>query len=155
MRCPDCSKFVSFDTEVDPEEEDSPELDGLAFHASYRRVLTCQDCGTELKESSLSVDGDLAVVKDAEGNEVKEHPEVCPKSPDMPAVHDWTLDVDAQPTTGVIDTDRRGKKIKLARYMKTTYGVEVTGTAKCELCGYTAEIAFTAEESASGFDEMV
>jgi DnaJ-class molecular chaperone len=58
MRCPQCNKFVSFDTDAEPEEE-STDVDGTDFTATYRRVLMCAECGDELKEASIELTHDF------------------------------------------------------------------------------------------------
>ena len=140
MRCPDCNKMVSYDTEMEPEEQDEPKLEGETFTAEYRRVLGCADCGTELKEATLEFDDTIEVPLN----------DTCP----TPEDHEWELDVSPSPTEGRIDVDRRGKKITNPRYMKTTYGVSVSGKATCTKC--KAEVTIEAEmsETASAMDEL-
>jgi hypothetical protein len=106
MRCPSCSKFVSYDTDVDPEEQGDAELDGTGLSASYRRVLCCAECGDELKEATIEVTADLDFPDGVD-------PEQCPGSEDdqaerepgteVPkASHDWEIEVDATSTTNTI-----------------------------------------------------
>lgn len=151
MRCPDCEKFVSYDTEVEPEEENEPEMDGLTIRASYRRVLACGECGTELKAVTLDVEQELTLVAPTPG--AGEGPPPTPCEDDD---HEWKLDdLQVTVTQGVIDTDRRGKKITNPRYMATTYGVELSGEITCEKCQHTAAVTASAEERASSFEEQV
>jgi hypothetical protein len=42
VRCNQCNKFVAYDTEVEPEEQDAPVAENGSFTASYRRVLNCE-----------------------------------------------------------------------------------------------------------------
>lgn len=59
MRCPDCSKFVSMDSETEP-EVDNLEIDAEGhITASVRIQNNCADCGTTLKEGSFDVESDL------------------------------------------------------------------------------------------------
>ena len=44
MRCPDCNKFVAFDTDVDPEVSVSVENDG-SITGNVRIVNNCAECG--------------------------------------------------------------------------------------------------------------
>src|SRR5687767_14393235 len=60
MRCPDCNKFVSFDTEADPETNIDVAEDG-AITGDVRIANNCQECGTELKEGTFDVDDDSIV----------------------------------------------------------------------------------------------
>lgn len=153
MRCPDCEKFVSYDTEVEPEEESAPEVEeGLVIRASYRRVLACGECGTELKAATLDVE-DTFVIKPYE---VDAEDKPAPPAECGDEEHEWNLgELSVEPTTGVIDVDRRGKKITNPRYMATTYGVELSGDIVCEKCGVTATISASASERASSFEEQV
>ncbi len=107
MRCPDCNKFVAYDTEIEPEEEDNPSCTGIEFSASYRRVLACAECGTELKEGTVELSYDFA----AEVAEPKKTPaededaaesEALAADGDDPAEHEHVFEVDncdAEPTT--------------------------------------------------------
>ena len=61
MRCENCQKFVSYDTEVEPEESNSPELNDGIFTASFRRVLSCADCGSEMKEAEIEIEVDATI----------------------------------------------------------------------------------------------
>ena len=59
MRCPQCSKFVPYDTEVEPEEQDAPAAEGGTFTASYRRVLNCEWCVELTCECGQKMEFDL------------------------------------------------------------------------------------------------
>jgi len=152
VRCPDCNKFVAYDTEVDPEESHSPEVDGNLFSASFRRVLACEQCGTELKEAEVEFSYDFT-------DKVNEHEEVEgePK-PEEHTEHEWEIDAcDASPATDVKKIDRNGKPIRLARYMTTLYGVDVHVECSCAVdnCKATAEFDVSEFVAASSMDEMV
>jgi hypothetical protein len=149
MRCPDCQKFVSFDAEVEPEEQNGPEFDGTGVEAEYRRVLTCQECGTELKESMITVMAEVEWGKDTTPADE------CPGENAVEGEHEWEIeDASAEATIGTIDRDRHGKKIKNPRYMKITYGVNISGTVKCANCNAEGTYNGDAAETASGFDEL-
>lgn len=60
MRCESCSKMVSYDTDLDPEEVEAPNMDGGTFTVSYRRALGCAVCGAELKDTTIEVEVDLS-----------------------------------------------------------------------------------------------
>ena len=117
MRCPSCNKFVPFDTEVDPEEEDEPSIDdNNHFHASYTRTLTCEECGDDLKSALIEIDEDLSDIPDCSTEEG----------------HAWDFDkVSVSPSTRY-----EGK----GRGTRTFYGVEVSGEAKCSHCNHTMKI---------------
>ena len=72
MRCPDCEKFVPFepgDPEISGEEVDNGTVTG-----QVRIVLTCGECGTELKEANL--DFDMAFEHECEKVKEDEEPEL-------------------------------------------------------------------------------
>lgn len=143
MRCPDCSKMVSFDTDMEPEEQDAVEVgsDGTITAGSYRRMLGCAECGTELKESTLEINGQQLEV-----------PEKCKDGEE----HDWEVeDASVSATERTQSKDRNGKPIKSARYAKRFYGIEVQVKAKCAHCEAVAEGTFSADEQASSFEELV
>ena len=139
MRCPDCNKFVPYDTEVDPEENNEPEFDGVEFRGEYRRVLNCEECGLELKAADLEV-----AASELEEESLKDGCE-----------HEWEVEAEATPGTKVIDTDRYGRKIKYRRYMRTEYGVEVSFSATCSKCNGQVTATGEAWVAASGMDEQI
>ena len=152
MRCPSCNKFVSYDTDVSP-EENSQEIDGTRFVASYRRVLTCGDCGEELKDAEIEVEYDFSgdiddIRKQAareEGVKDEEHEK-----------HEHSFEIDScdvSATTGSVTKDRLGRPIRNSRYMATLYGVECQVEVKCE-CGAEASFTVEGDERASSFNEL-
>lgn len=77
MRCPDCNKFVPYDTEVDPEESGDVEFDGETFRATFTRTLTCGECGSELKSAEIEIEVDATVEG---GDDLSPEPEGDPDS---------------------------------------------------------------------------
>lgn len=138
MRCPDCERFVSFDTEVEPETD--LEMFDDTVQVSVRRVLACADCGTELKETQLELEMTLESIIDDCTCQSREA---------------WEATEDLSPTVETQTHDRHGKPIKRARYQRTYYGVEGTITVRCDECGAeeTAQVGDRAQ--ASWFEEMV
>lgn len=144
MRCPDCNKFVAYNVDEEP-EENSAAVDGVWFTAEYRRVLTCEECGTELKETTFELEHDF---EDA----VKALP-----PPDDGHEHEWELESSScEPTMDLVTKDAKGRQIKSARYMKTLYGVSCDVEVKCSHEGCGAAIEFNVSDScqASGMDEL-
>lgn len=142
MRCPDCEKFVPYNTEETPEGEAEVNEDEVVV--AVRRVLTCGECGTELKEANFDTHAEIdpAGLEDCinEGGDD----------------HEWEVEEESyDPTTGIIDTDRKGRRITNPRYQKTTYGFEGTVTIKCEHCKQTLSFTFSDDLQASSFDELV
>jgi len=142
MRCNDCNKFVSFDTDSDPEIDVDVDNEGHVT-GSVRIVNTCQDCSSELTEATLNVDMDFA-------SEIVEH-----RGEQAEGDH-ATLSVDhdgGSRTDRTENKDRNGKIIKQSRYMKRFYGAEATITVECA-CGEKFEQGWSDEVQASGMDEL-
>jgi hypothetical protein len=140
MRCPDCNRFVSFDTEVTPESTDV-HIFSSSVIGEFRRVLTCESCGTELKEATIGIDTQIQTDSD-ECNDGEEH--------------EWEFDdgePEGEPTMVMVTTDAKGKPIA-PRYAKTYYGVEISGTVKCSKCDATGTFNGSNSEQASAFDEV-
>lgn len=114
MRCSDCSKFVSFDTENEPEIDIDVDNEGMVT-GNVRIVNNCAECSTELKEATFDLEVDFTEEvaahmekKELKGKEKKEH----------------TLSIDSEGSR----TDRGEGK---GRYRKQFYGAEVKVTLKC------------------------
>ncbi len=149
MRCPDCSKFVSYEDPPTVEVE-SIEISGVEVSetevtatvtAIGRIVLLCAECSSELKDSEFEIEETV-------GHD-------CTHAAD---VTDDSLEAEEAGSDGTsrLETlDRRGKPIKNYRYMKTYYGAEITATVTCAACGWEDEITLCAEEQASAFNELV
>ncbi len=101
MRCPDCNRFVAYNQD-DPEVELEVTSEGVT--GDVRIVLTCEQCGTELKESTFEVSTD----DDLTGHEGDEH--------------ELDVEADAEPTTR---TEGHG------RGTKTFYGYHMTYKVTC------------------------
>lgn len=133
MRCDQCNKFVSFDDSNEPEiNDESIEDDGNVL-IEARIVLTCAECGQEMKSADFtfetSVDDDTVAAHKGEGHEL----EVRAESPEM--------------TTRI-----EGK----GRGAKTFYGVDLS----CEVyCACQAEPIYTEDLNddvqASYMEELV
>lgn len=164
-RCNDCNKFVSYDAEIEPEEEESLSVsgdkDGYAVEGSFRRVLGCAECGAELRAATIELSEDVDLIEppepskggeesEDEGEDKKpiseedaENPLFCKKSRD--GSHDFEVeDYDVEPT---VRAEGRG------RGMRTFYGVKVVARLCCSKCGATAEVTLSGSEQASNFEE--
>lgn len=150
MRCPDCNKFVSFDSDSDPEIE--LELsDEFNVTGTVRIVNNCSECSQELKDATFDVDVDFA---DDVHAHWKEHGWKGKGA--GPAGHremDLTDDGGSR-SDEYQTTDRRGKPIRNPRYQKHLYGATVTITVECE-CGETFEREWSDSVQASGMEELV
>jgi len=148
MRCPSCEKFVSYDTEVEPEEDQEPEVTDGSVTASYRRVLTCAECGEELKEATIEIEGEVSCSEPCKKQEGDDPSEGEPE-------HEWEItESSANPTERTQTKDRHGRQITRSRYMRRFYGVEVNVEMKCSRCGIEHSQTFDNDEQASSFDEL-
>jgi hypothetical protein len=146
MRCPDCSKFVSFDTDSDPEINNIEVDDDGNVSGEVRIVNTCAECSSELTEATLEIEEDMT-------DDITAHREAFPDEKDA---HD-TLDVDTAGESRfdeMVRKDRNGKPIKNSRYMKRLYGAEVEITVTCK-CGETFTRTWRDSVQASGMDSLV
>lgn len=154
MRCPDCAKFVPFDTEAEPEGDLTIDNDGQ-LTGEVERGLPCGECGTTLKSAMFNVDQDLNEIVDVKPAPSNDPAGVtyCTKA------HDWDWEnadePSISPTERLSDTDRKGNKIKLTRFMTKYYGIEIEGDVRCKDCPAVGVYKFSDEESASAFDEQV
>lgn len=142
-RCPSCEKFVGL--EAGEPEVQSSEVDetGLVT-VEVRFVLTCQDCGEEMKETTFNFE------ETPEG--LLEHIEAHNEAGDT----DFTLSLE-EPSFEAEDRyenkDRHGKPIKNYRYMKHMWGVRGTATVECT-CEKSFSVELFDELPASALDEL-
>jgi hypothetical protein len=152
MRCPDCGKFVPFDTEAEPEANLEIDSEGQ-MSGNVRRVLPCGECGTELKETTFDIDQDLSEILQIEGKPASQVP--CTSEDQQ---HEWDWEHAEEPMVSadsrMEDKDRHGKKIKSSRYMTQYYGVLIEGNVTCKNCATVAAYEVKDEASASSFDEL-
>lgn len=127
MRCPDCNRFVSFEQQ-DPEID--VEVNGTQVEGSVRLVLSCAECGGELKEANIDFTEDIEHTCKSEGDDA-----------------DYVL-LDA----GGEVTDRFEGK---GRYARHFYGADITVGVRCEDCKKEFSVEFSVEEQASAFEELV
>jgi hypothetical protein len=137
-------KFVSL-------SQEDPEVDGIEVcqetgevTASVRLVLSCIDCGTEMKETHLDIQDTP--------HGLDEHMEMHEK-----AEEEFSLDVEesnVEATDEYQNLDRHGKPIRSFRYMKHYYGAQMTATVTCS-CGESFDVDLSDSVQASFFDELV
>jgi len=145
MRCPDCNKFVSFDTDNDPEVNDERVDEAGLVSVEVRIVNTCGECGTELKDTTLNFDVDLTT-------EVAAHYE---EKPECKAANDLSVEIEATRTDRRQTHDRKGKLITNSRYQKQFYGAEAEATVTCGCCSESFTATAGDEVQASSMDELV
>jgi len=135
MRCSDCNKFVSMDTEAEPEYEEPEAEEVLSGCAVDVRITNnCADCGTELKEANFCIELEGAEPGDGE------------KTPHSKCKGDLALDF-------VIT--RSDRSDGAGRYARTFYGVEVEVEVSCNKCGFEHSQKASDECQASAMDELV
>jgi len=119
MRCDQCNKFTSFDSDVDPDV--SIDISQGAISGEVRIVNQCADCGQDLKDASFLIDENV-------DDEIKTHEESKPKGTEH--VYEVSFD-DASRTDRMENKTRTGKPIRNPRYMKHMYGAEGTIVVRC------------------------
>ena len=139
MRCPDCNKFASFDTESEPEINADVDEDGIVT-GTCRIVNTCAECGTDLTAADLDI---YISVED----DVIEHRKTCEKK-------SLEVEVTGERTDRMENKSRTGKIIKNPRYMKHMYGADLRAVVTCE-CGVSWEAEDSVEVQGSGMEEQV
>jgi uncharacterized SAM-dependent methyltransferase len=135
MRCPDCNKFVSFNTETEPEVE--LDLESGSITGTVRIYHACEECGTELREMTFDVDVDVS-------EELKDHLEEDGSEKEG---HELTFETDESLTQNTV-----GK----GRSAKTFYGAEVRYTIKCSCSAHDTplvEDVWQDDTEASNMDE--
>ena len=140
MRCPDCNKFVSFDTDNDP-EVDSVDYQSGEVTASVRIVNVCAECGTEMKEATLELSEDVSDVVD---EHVRACHELNAEGEDISG-HEITADEGSAERT--MRTEGSG------RYTKTFYGVTLDVTLTCDCGKWTHDVQLSDDVQASSMDE--
>lgn len=141
-RFPDCNKFVSLDTETEPEVNSEDIDDDGAINIELRLVNNCAECSTELAETTqeltAQVPGEVMELHTGDG-------------------HSLELEVeDLGRDERYATTDRRGKPIKKSRYQKKFY----VGLCKAVVtCSCSTEPIYeedlSEETQAGDFDSLV
>lgn len=143
MRCPDCSKFVSFEEgepEVESEELDAQE-DG-SYSVTVEAVFKdlCGECNTELREGRFTLEdgGELPLVEDPEEGQ-PEH------------AHVWVLELEDP-----VRTSRPGAPGRKGR-SSTYHGISVDYAITCEGDGCDEGVHGTLKDEvkASHLEELV
>lgn len=142
-RCPSCEKFVALEA-GDPEVQSSEVDETGQVSVEVRFVLTCQDCGEEMKETTFNFDK----VPDELENHLEAHREAGDKDVSL-SLEEPSFEAEDR----YEDKDRKGKKIKNYRYMKHMWGVRGEATVECS-CGKSFSLELFDEVQASGMDEL-
>jgi hypothetical protein len=139
MRCPDCNKFASMDSDSDPE---------ITLDVDDRGVVTgsvhidnnCGDCGTTLKTADIDVEEDFSDV-------IEGHIEEVTKNGEHEATEEgYELTVEFENEERAVRTEGKG------RGARTYYGAQFTIKLHCS-CGAEWSRDVTAEVQASAMEE--
>ena len=134
MRCPDCNKFVSFDDSNEPEVNDVNVDDNGYVTAEVRFVLTCAECGAELKEGNYSLDGNVDLTN--------HHTE--PKEGEDP-MGEHILEAEEDSC----------EQETISTKSKTQYAVRLSVKVTCTACDFEETVELSGEMTAAEMDELV
>lgn len=136
-RCNDCNKFVSYDTETEPEEnsaDEAPDSDGVV-NCEVRISNNCAECGTEMREASFDLSFDFS------GAEFDNHK---PQEEDEEeSEHELEVSIDYERD---VRTEGSGRRLR------TFYTVRATAHLSCK-CGWSDSRTAEDEIQASAMDE--
>lgn len=164
MRCPDCSKFVGLETQ-EPEEQTAPEVtnndNGTAtVIAEYTIDRNCAECSNLLKQGSIELE-----VSEVQLDDTREGGDTDEKNGTHEG-HDLELNdaetelvEDSEPKAKQVKDRKTGKmktKYPNPRYVRSLFGVKLTGTIHCTTCKKdVASVEVQDVISASSFEEQV
>lgn len=168
MRCDSCNKFVSYDTENEPQIDGEEMAEDGTFTIELTHTLPCADCGTDLKSCSHTLEGKVDLPK-------------CKKKGEA---HDWSFNLETEALTDTITgrwepvkkarglaekvkVQRDGKELEVSvlkvgdlrwypwgqRYWRNQYGVKVTGDATCSNCDQSVDIEASQLVGAGEYEE--
>jgi len=127
MRCPQCEKFTSLEM-GDPELESinldadlgDGKLGSAAVTATVRIVRTCGECGDELKEATLELEGESGEIDVSDHASVKKQPD----GTEQPA---WNPGCELQVEEEDVSPIEEGG----GRYKKSYFGATVSYKITC------------------------
>lgn len=131
-RCNDCNKFVSYNTDVDPEvtnEQMTVHSDSVDYDVDIRIVNECAECGTEMKDAELNFSGSF---------------DIDPKDHDDS--DEWTMDVENVNRTERTEGKNRGTK--------TFYGAEADLVLRDSKGNELESVHINEYEQASGMNDL-
>lgn len=164
MRCPDCSKMVSYgEPEAELQSEDVDD-DGKVS-ATVRLVLPCGECGTELKDNEFEFEIETpheCIMENVKcgkcGLAMKDHSknEGCVYEESEETGFDLNMEdpettEDYRPKFNIV---KGVQKAVPMRYQKHYFGVKVAGTITCHKCGEEVHFEEEMDEQSSSFNEL-
>ena len=135
MRCPDCNKFVSLDTDGDPEVELEADETTGEVTGTVRIVNACGECGAELTEATFDVDVEFPAAR--------AHMAKYPEAEDE--AHGFDM---AEPTV-----ERSERQTGKGRGVRKFYGASADITIGCR-CGFTETQPWADDIQASSMDSL-
>lgn len=139
MRCTDCNRYVTFDSDVEPEVDVEITYgdDGNVYvQGNVRIANNCADCGSEMTEASFDVDETVHLIHE-EGCERKEEDEPSFDDPEAERFDEY--DPPGKPT----------------RYSKHMYGASMTVEASCRSCGAKGSVEWRDSVQSSGMSPLM
>lgn len=130
MRCPNCNKFPSVEM---GEVESEVEVGDSSITGNVRIVLTCADCGEELKEANFDVSVALEL----------KHAEDC-----LSSEGESELELDFEPEAFDEFVPPNKKR------QKHMYGASAEATVTCPSCKATATASWRDSVQSSGMEEL-
>lgn len=152
MRCPDCSKMVSYgdptveisDEEVSIQKEEGDRNFSGEVTCSARLVLPCGDCNTELKETTF----EFAIPFEhtcPEGTVITEEDEG----------EEFSVSVEGEGTDRYQSKNPKTGKPIPHRFQKHFFGVDIQADVTCPHCKEEFQVTGNEECQASSMDELV
>lgn len=133
-RCNECNKFVSLNTDIEPEEISSTlnfsDIGTADYDIDIRIVNECEECGTELKDAELNVSGSFDIE--------------CSDYTDE-ELSGWVLEVE-----DLVRTERGGTN----RYDKKFYGFEGTAVLYDDDHKELERVSIAEDEQASAMNDL-
>jgi hypothetical protein len=147
-------------------DQSDPEVDNIEVSqdgtvtCEVRIVLTCADCGTDLKESTLEMSAESAFAEHvadcklaAKDKAADKADEAAEKATDAPETEDEGEDEDHTPDVEETGTEATSRTEGKGRGTRTFYGAHVSWKVTCSCGEYAEEGEFSDDVQASSMDE--
>lgn len=125
MRCPDCNKFVGMENgEPEINNIEASHLTGLQFsvNADVRGVRQCANCGTDLKDLSMDVEGTCDIGESEEWKKLTPEEQATLKA----AIKKGDVEVEVEDDGGDVDEGGGGRYAKNIITTTVNYTLTVT-----------------------------
>lgn len=154
-RCPDCNKFVSTDSEQDPEVSIDVDENGEVT-GSIQIANACAECGTEMHTADFDVCVDPNdITRSEDEKSLAAFLAECKQKKETGALPlDEDDDIELEVDEG--DTERTSRTEGNGRGTRTFYGARVGFTVKVTFRGVTSEFEGSVEDDiqASSMDQQ-